>query len=72
VLRGSGPKGCLEKYTALAKKHLLRSNVNTSTDLPHSKPAWVGLREMEEGWKVYGLVELQERFGLCLFEWDGK
>jgi hypothetical protein len=72
VLRGNGPKECSEKYTALAMNRPLRSNVDTKTDLPHSKPAWVGLHEMEDDQKVYGLVDLQEKFGLHLVEWDGK
>jgi hypothetical protein len=71
-VRGSGPKACSEKYRASAKNHPLRSDADLANDLPHSKPAWIGLREVEEDRNVYGLAELQEKFGLRLFEWDGK
>ena len=45
---------------------------NTATDLPHSKPAWIGVRELEGDWNVYSLTELQEVYGMQLVEWDGK
>jgi hypothetical protein len=69
---GSGPKACSEKYRASAKNNALRSDADLANDLPHSKPAWIGVREMEEDRKVYGLAELLEKFKLRLIEWDGK
>jgi hypothetical protein len=69
---GGGPKACSVKYRALAKTHPLSVKTDAANDLPHSKPAWIGLREIEEDRTVYGLAELQENFGLRLFEWDGE
>jgi hypothetical protein len=71
-LNGSGPKECSQKYRELAKKHPLGVESNAAYDLPHSKPSWIGLREIEEDRVVYGLAELQQKFKLQLFEWDGK
>jgi hypothetical protein len=71
-LGGDGPKACSKKYRASAKNRPLKSDIDVANDLPHSKPAWIGLREMEQDRAVYGLAELQERFGLRYFEWDGK
>ena len=71
-LNGSGPKGCSKKYREPARQHPLHVNASAATDLPHSKPAWIGVRELEEDWSVYGLDELQEKYGLRLVEWDGK
>lgn len=71
-LRGSGPKACSLKYRASAKTRPLKSDVDLARDLPHSKPAWVGLRKIEDDQNVYGLAELQDTYGLRLFEWDGR
>jgi hypothetical protein len=62
----------LKKHRGLAKAHPLGVDADVASDLPHSKPAWVGLRELEDDRKVYGLEELQGGYGLRLFEWDGR
>jgi hypothetical protein len=70
-LGADGLKSCAQKYRESAKGSGI--NVGTdSNDLPRSKPGWIGLREVEDDRRVYGLVELQETFGLKLFPWDGK
>lgn len=71
-LRGSGPKECALKYRTVARRNPLESDASLASDLPHSKPAWVGLRESLGDRNVYGLKELQEQYGLRLFEWDGR
>ena len=71
-LRRGGPKACSEKYWTSAKNRPLNTQADAAHDLPHSKPAWIGLRERKESRHIYGLVELREKFGLRLFEWDGK
>ena len=71
-LNGSGPKECSKKYRESARQQPLHINTNAATDLPHSKPAWIGVRELEEDRNIYGLGELQEKYGLRLVEWDGK
>lgn len=71
-LNAGSPKECSKKHRQSAKKHAMRVDTNTATDLPHSKPAWIGVRELEEDWTVYTLKELQETFGLQLIDWDGK
>ena len=71
-LNGGGPKECSKKYRESARQHPVHVNASAATDLPHSKPAWIGVRELEEDWNVYGLDELQEKYGLRLIEWDGK
>jgi hypothetical protein len=71
-LSGGDLKECSKKHRGLAKRHPLGVDADVASDLPHSKPAWVGLRELEDDWNIYGLEELQGRYGLRLFEWDGK
>ena len=41
------------------------------SDLPNSKPTWIGLLDVEDK-NIYGLTELQGKYGLHLFEWDGR
>lgn len=36
-----------------------------------SKPAWIGVRRIEEQ-KVYGVKELVEEFGMQEYKWDGR
>jgi hypothetical protein len=70
-LSGDGLKSCAQKYRGSAKEN----GINVGADakgLPHSKPGWIGVRELENDSNVYGLGELQEKFGLRLIPWDGK
>ena len=71
-LNGSSPKECSQKYRESTRQHPVFIDSNTATDLPHSKPAWIGVRELEGDWNVYSLTELQEVYGMQLVEWDGK
>jgi hypothetical protein len=71
-LNGSGPKECAKKYRESAKKDPLHTSATAATDLPHSKPAWIGARELENVKRVYSLDELQGKYGLRLVEWDGR
>ena len=71
-LQGSGPKECMQKYHTIVRWNPLKSDTSLASDLPHSKPAWVGLRKSQGDWNVYRLKELQEQYRLCLFEWDGR
>ena len=71
-LNGSGPKECSQKYRESARQHPVFVDSNTATDLPHSKPAWIGVCELEGDWYVYSLTELQEVYGMQLVEWDGR
>jgi hypothetical protein len=69
--RGGSLKSCATGYRESAK----RSGINVSTDaqdFPHSRPGWIGIRGVETDRNVYGLEELQEKFGLRLISWDGK
>jgi hypothetical protein len=66
-----GLKGCALKHRESAKGNGISVGTDTK-DLPHSKPGWIGLREVEDDWHVYGLEELQGKFGLRLIPWDGK
>jgi hypothetical protein len=70
-LNSSGPKECSQKYRESARKNPLGVD-SDGADLPRSKPAWIGVRELEEDRHVYTLAELQETYGLRLVEWDGK
>jgi hypothetical protein len=67
-----GPKACSWRHQGLAKEHPLDVDANVESDLPHSKPAWVGLHELEDDHSLYTLTELQGTFGLWLFDWDGR
>jgi hypothetical protein len=70
-LGSDGLKSCAQKYRESAKGNGI--NVGTDAkDLPHSKPGWISLREVEDDRHVYGLEELQEKFGLRLIPWDGR
>jgi hypothetical protein len=70
-LRAGEPKQCSLRYKGSAKGQPVSVNADAAADLPRSKPAWIGLRDIEGEWKVYSLKELQEVFGLELFDWDG-
>jgi hypothetical protein len=59
------------KVHAAAKENPLKSKANLVSDLPHSKPVWIGLCG-EEDRNIYGLRELQGKYRLRLFEWDGR
>jgi hypothetical protein len=72
ALSVGGIKGCSKKHWGLAARHPLGIDTDITSNLPHSKPAWVGLHELESEQKVYGLQELQEGHGLQLIEWDGR
>jgi hypothetical protein len=71
-LDGGGPKACSRRHRGLAKERPLDVDANVESDLPHSKPAWVGLRELEDDRSLYTLTELRGTFGLRLFDWDGR
>jgi hypothetical protein len=71
-LEGGGLKACSQKHRGLAKGHPLGVDANVARDLPRSRPAWVGLRELEDDRHLYGLEELQGTYGLRLVEWDGR
>jgi hypothetical protein len=66
-----GLKGCALKHRESAKGNGINMGTDAK-DLPHLKPGWISLREVEDDWHVYGLEELQEKFGLRLIPWDGK
>jgi hypothetical protein len=71
-LRGGGPKECALQYQRAARQGPLKSDASLASDLPRSKSAWVGLHNLKEDQSIYGLRELQEQYGLRLFEWDGR
>lgn len=35
-------------------------------------PEWVGRKEAEQDWWEYGLAELENKFGMVRYEWNGR
>jgi hypothetical protein len=70
-LGSDGLKSCAQKYRESIKGNGISMGTDAK-DLPHSKPQWISLREVEDDWHVYGLEELQEKFSLRLIPWDGR
>lgn len=73
VASGRTVKACSLKYRQHASPYAMSTTINVDDDLANNVtlPAWVGRQEVGQDWSEYGLLELQNEYGMALYNWNG-